>query len=181
MIRFTSRPGRLIGVVAIVLGLVITTATAALAVDLVKSGKSVTAVKTITSDAFNQTTSSTFSNMPGMSTTITVPANQKALLIITFSGETNCLGNANGVCLIRVMVDNNAAPPGEIVFDSVGRTVPFQQDPVFSYQSNSMQFVAGPLNAGQHQVTVQWRMSDPSATNGFTMNQRTLTILRSKV
>jgi hypothetical protein len=108
-----------------------------------------------------------------MSTTVTVPAGQKALLVITFSGETLCqdFDGATLSCQIRATVDGANAQPGEVVFDS--------QQANSGWSTNSMQFVRGPVNAGQHVVKIQFRVDEFPAE--FHIGDRTLTVLRSKV
>lgn len=175
---------RLASVIVAALLLTVAAETAVLAVAVAKTGKAVTAVKVVTQSTLATTTSSTYANMPDMSTTITVPTNQQALLLITFSAETDCklVEVEFGYCLMRVLVDGSPAAPGQVIFDGTwnnrGGTNP-EGDQV-SMQANSMQFVAGPLGSGSHTVTVQWLVNDP-LENQFRVQERTLSVLRARV
>ncbi len=162
--------------------LLVLATTSVLAATLQLKGKSISAVRTVTTDALSSTRSQDFVNVPGLSATIGVPSRQKALLIITVSGESSCWANYATYCYLRVLVDGAEAAPGAVVFDSVpgdSNTTEFQD---YAWHSNSAQFVAGPLGSGQHTVTVQWRVKlaytgDPDA---FRLLKRTLTVLRSR-
>lgn len=170
MYRIVRQSRSLVVVAGLVLALV--TASAAVAVSVTRNGGSVTAVRTVTQDSAATTNSTTWVDLPSMSTTMSVPAGQKALLIITFSGESGC-EDMNGTtvwCLVRVVVDGVIAPPGEVRFDSRADGV--------AWETNSMQFVSGLHNAGQHLVKVQYKVDETNAL--FTVDSRTLTVLRSK-
>jgi hypothetical protein len=116
-------------------------------------------------------------NLAGMSMTMSVPSSQKALLIITFSAETNCYweGQMTGFCGLRVLVDGSMPAPGEVFFNSVATN----SGTGAGWQTNSMQWVAGPLSAGSHTITVQWHVDNASVH--FGIDRRILTVLRSKV
>ncbi len=155
--------------------------TSVLAATLQLKGKSISAVRGVTADSFVSTSSQTFDSVPGLSATIGVPSRQKALLIITVSGESSCWAHYSTYCYLRVLVDGAEVAPGAVVFDSVpGASSEFQD---YAWRSRSAQFVAGPLHSGRHTVTVQWRLKlaytgDPDT---FRMGKRTLTVLRSKI
>jgi hypothetical protein len=171
-----------------VLTLTVMAETAALGFSVSKGGKAITAVKTVMSYDLITTTSTVPVAMPDMSATISVPASQRALLIITFSGEANCKpdGFDIGWCRLRVQVDDSYADPDVVAFDSTMDN--FAQDAAGirhsedAWETNSMQFIAGPLSAGPHTVSVRWWIEDPGdADTTFRLGARTLTVLRSKV
>ena len=177
---------RLVAVVVAATGLALLAETAALGFALTKSGKAVTGVKAVVSYDLITTTSDTPVAMPDMSTTIRVPAGQQALLIITFAGETNCrpLTLVSGYCRLRVRVDQNYADPDVVAFDSTMDNLVTYQTDIYgddSWETNSMQFVYGPVSAGTHTVTVLWWKEDDADDTIFRMGARTLTVLRSKV
>ncbi len=159
-------------VVAVMAAMVIGAATAT-ALPTSRNGKSVTAVKTVTETTQTGTSSQTFSNVPGMSATVGVPDGQKALLVITFSGSTQCADHSpetdDGYCYIRVLVDRTAAAPGEVRFDAA--------EDGNGWEANSFQWVISGLGPGQHTVTVQHRVDDIEST--VSMTAKTLTVLRS--
>ena len=155
--------------------------TAVLAVTLSKNGKAVTAVRTVTADDSVNRQYGVWADVPGMSTTVSVPAEQRAILLIRFSAEANCWGYQGGLCKIQVLVNGTPASPGDAIFDTVtGSSTASERE------TYSMEFVAGPLSSGAHTVTVQWFIElmccppDPTIPKFF-VESRTLTVLRSRV
>jgi hypothetical protein len=168
----------------VVLALLLAVSSVAVAASIAKSGKAVTALKVVTDDGnaepYAHTTSHEWTDIPGMSTTIKVPSRTKGLLLITFSAETRCtedVGGTSAQCRIRALVDSSVVAPGEVSFaDAAGTTdadYPWQV-----FEAHSMQFVAGPLSAGTHTVTLQYQVQN--GTPLFEHSNRTLSILRSK-
>ncbi len=110
-----------------------------------------------------------------MSLTVNVPARSFATFLITFSAETNCESDfpgGNAGCEIRATVDGQVASPGFVEFASA-------PDPSFHFQTQSMQFVAGPLRPGAHIVRICWSVSEENMT--FVVSRRTMSVLVSKV
>lgn len=167
--------------VLVTVALALVLAGTAIGATLQKNGGPVTAVRTATADDYvyvqvaNSPTMS-WANVPGMSVSANVPSGEKGLLVITFSAVSQCNGTSGGFCHIRVLVDGTQANPGAVTFDSADDG---PGGSVNSYETNSMQFIAGPKSAGAHTVTVQWAMS-PYTNGTFTLLGRTLTVLRSK-
>ena len=175
MSRFMRRP-QLLLVAVFLLGALLAGSGVVVAASVIKSGKAVTAVKVVTDAAAVSTASQTYADVPGMSLSVTVPSGEKAVLLITFSAQSRCLdgSGATAFCYARVLVDGNTALPGEVIFDSAA-----DGNAANAYETNSMQFVVGPLNAGGHTVRVQTRVDE--AVSSFTMAHRTLSVLRSRV
>jgi hypothetical protein len=170
---------RTLGVVTTI-ALVMLVAGTAIGATLARNGGAVKAVRTVSADDRVERTdpndgSFNWANVPGMTVSAPVPTGETGLLVITFSGMSACSGTT-AFCQIRVLVDGNVVPPGLVAFDS---TDDGPGGSVNSYETNSMQFVAGPKRAGAHTVTVQWAIS-PSSGASFTLTGRTLTVLRSK-
>jgi hypothetical protein len=139
-----------------------------------RSGQSVTAVRTVTESAISGTASQTFTDVPGMSTTLSVPAVETALLVITFSASLQCLDFSSATdparCYIRVLVDGNEAAPGQVQFDSANDGS--------GYEANSFQWVRSGLDSGQHTVRIQHKVDD--LESNMLMTAKTLTVLRSR-
>ena len=182
-----NRRSRLFFIVIGVLVLTVAAATAVVGFGISRTGKAVTATRLVMSYDAVSTTSTTPVALPDMSTTINVPANQRAVLVITFSGETNCRpdGFDIGYCRVRVQVDDSYADPDVVAFDSTmdnfaetNAGVRASED---AWETNSIQFISGPLSAGSHQVSVLWWIEDTQEDTTFRMGARTLTVLRSKV
>lgn len=152
--------------------------TAAVTAETVKrDGGPVTNVKTATENAVVVTDYDFYTDVTGMRTAVNVPAGQKALLVITFSGVSTCwdaLAQA-ATCHIRVLVDGLPAAPGPVIFDT------FVNDGHQQTRSHSMQFVTGPVSSGKHVVRVQYMVENETGWGRFELSQRTLTILRSRV
>jgi hypothetical protein len=138
-----------------------------------RNGSTVTAVRTVTNNEDDFTNSQTYSTVPGMTTTVTVPSGQQALLVITFAAQTQCLqdGLDSVFCILRVRVGSSNAAPGEVIFDSAS-----DGNDLLAWETNSMQFVRGPLGPGTYTVQVQYRVDE--ANSQFGVNARTLTVLR---
>lgn len=174
---------RLLPTIVAAVALALVASTAVLAVTIAKSGKAVTAVRTVVETTLATTESSTFVDIPGMSTTINVPASQRALLIITFSAEVTCQpeGVVEGSCLISVLVDGAPSTPAHVIFDGSHDNDAGVHSDQSESEANSMQFVAGPLSSGPHEVKVQWMTDAGTGDIEFRMQERTLTVLRAKV
>jgi hypothetical protein len=147
-----------------------------LAATVGRNGKAVTAVRTVTANASFLSTPSynTWVDVPDMKLFLTVPRDQKAVLVITFSMSSSCTpidAYVNANCSVRVILDGNAVDPGGVEWDwTLGGDAAF-------LSARSMQWVAGPVLPGEHQVKVQL-----SASAGTIFgSDRTLTVLRSKV
>lgn len=169
----TSRTLRLVLPIVVML----MAGTAAVTAETVKRGGGpVTNIKTATENAAVVTDYDFYTNVPGMRTAVQVPAGERALLVITFSGVTSCWSELQQAfaCHIRVLVNGLPAAPGAVTFDS------YPQDGSRETESHSMQFVTGPVAAWKHVVTVQY-MVDISSWARFQLSARTLTVLRSRV
>ena len=185
MSSLTGMSRRALTLVVIVMALLLAAASATYAISIAKSGKAVTAVKVVTDDGtagpYALTTSHEWADIPGMSTTIKVPSRTKGLLLITFSAETRCTEDVeitSAQCRIRALVDSSVVAPGEVIFaDAAGTSE--AQFPYEVFEAHSMQFVAGPLKAGTHTVTMQYQVIQ--GTPYFELGSRILSILRSKV
>ena len=174
---------RLLVIVAAVLTVALGSSAVVFAAATSKSGGKVTAVKTVTATGYPSTdTQSGYVDVPGASVSMAVPSNTRALLLITFSGESRChRGPNHDYCYVRVLVNGNEAQPGGVVFDS-GEDAANSVE-AFNWETNSMQFVYGPVAAGTHTVKVQFRFWSEIYCSGecFTLGRHTLSVLRSTV
>jgi len=174
------RRPRLFVFVVLLIGTMVAGSGVVIAATTPSSGKAVTAVRTVTADSGQAIVAGNsplgYVDLIGMSTTITVPSDTRALLIITFSAANSCVDGSTpptAYCQVRVLVDGNVAPPGVVILrGSAGG------NNSLAISSNSMQFVYGPLSAGTHTVKVQGKPDEAHST--FNIYARTLTVLRSK-
>jgi hypothetical protein len=174
--RLTSRP-RLLLAIAIGLAALLVAETAVLAVTTIKTGGPVRSVKVATETAQQTIYPGGWADVQGMSLSMTVPSGEKALLLITFSSASFChdSSGASAFCGVRILVDGIPALPDQVTFDSARTDGNIDS----SHEPHSMQFVAGPLNAGQHTIKVQGAVSENPSY--FGISTRTLSVLRSRV
>ncbi|MEW6060216.1 MAG: hypothetical protein AB1551_08800 [Actinomycetota bacterium] len=144
------------------------------------AGKSVAAVRVVRDASVSGLGSTSFEDLPGASTTITVPAKTKALILVRFSAESLCLGpvDSQAVCSVRVLVGNAEADPAsgsDFAFDSsnAGR------EGAFSWESHSMDRSRGPLGPGTYTVKVQCMVTTVGGT--FSLDDWSLTVERVTV
>jgi len=176
MTRVLKAWPRLSLVIVALLGALLVGTTAALAVSVTKTGKTVRAVKVVTESGATSTTSSTFVDMAVMSLTMTVPSGEQGLFVIEFSGSGTCTEiaptNATAFCDVMIQVDNSAAaPPGDVVWLQAANGTSS------SFHAQSFTFVSGPLNAGSHRFDVQFR----SLNGSFHFADRSLMVMRTTV
>ena len=166
-VSIAVRRTRLLTFAVAVLAALLIAESAVLGATLLKSGGAVKAVKIVANDLLFHTTSTSLVNMTGMSTTMTVPSGQKALFLITVS--TSCSVSGAGSAIVRVLVDRTSALPSDQGFCSGDS----------GSGSNSYQYFAGPLNAGNHTVALQFRVNN-AAGEAFLVHP-VMTVMRVKV
>jgi hypothetical protein len=99
-----------------------------------------------------------------------VPKGEKAIFLMTLSAEAGVWCTQTGFGWARILVDGATAFPDRVAFEA---RIPNTLQAI----SRSHQFVAGPVNAGQHTVTVQF-MTDVNCTFGLV--RPILSVLRIK-
>lgn len=146
---------------------------AALAAAVGRNGKSVTAVRTVVSEALWSTESGNWIDVPDMKTFVSVPKDQKAILIVTFSTTAVCNPGETtpAACLVRVLLDGQEVSPGVAQWGAGFAGVNSGAG------VRSMQWVAGPVPQGDHQVKVQ---ASTGGTGAIGLYHMTLTVLRSR-
>ena len=168
MSRFAKRPRLLIVLVALLGALLLTESVALAAITLTRTGKAVTALKTVASDAVVSTTSDSFVDVPGMSLLVSVPEGTSALFMINFSANSRCHSQGAGFCQLRAAVDRTGVFPS-----------PMYVPGATAWEVRTAHWVAGLLAAGSHVIKIQY--SAPSIPETFYLHNTTLTVLRSKV
>jgi hypothetical protein len=174
-----------LGIAALVVALVVATATisSAITASTSVSGKSMTAAKVVRStfgQSFNDDGGATAAtDLSGAGTTINVPAGQKALLLIRFSADTACFGGASGgydQCYVQVLVNGNAAGPGEVSFDNNNNNT--EAVTTSLRDAHEMEWVKS-VGAGTYTVQVQVRTDDSGCCQvTFALDHWTLTVER---
>ena len=173
------------GVAGLVLVLVAVTASVATAITLSSTvtGKSVTQVKSVRStlaQQFTDTAGATVAtNLGGGSTSITVPAGQKALLLIRFSADTACFGGTSGgydSCYVQALVNGSVAQPGEVAFDNNNNNT---EAVLLSQRDAHAMEWAKTVGAGTYTIQIKVRTDDsPCCEVEFDLDHWTLTVER---
>jgi hypothetical protein len=161
-------------------------------------GGTVTSVRLVSDVAKQTTQSTTWVNLSGASTSIGIPEDTTALVLVRFSGLPSChmppdFGGYNYVqCLLRVMVGSTEAKPAagdESVFisaydEALSASTTFH--PVDGLPTtHSIERWIGPLPSGNYPVRIQWmvrNLTNPGTVPVyFDMSNWTLTVERVKV
>jgi hypothetical protein len=143
------------------------------------NGKTIGHVNSVTETTAQTTSSTSFVDLPGATTSIGVPAGERALILVRFSGESACTqtGAGSNWCSVRILVDTTEANPAaglDFAFDSTNGG----NETTGSWESHSMDrsLSVGP---GLHTVKVQWAVTNASTV--FRLDDWTLTVERSQV
>lgn len=160
------RPQRLITVLIAVLGLVVGGSAVALSVGpstTVAAGAPTVTKFVYPSDGNPaEITSVSWTDVPGATTTITVPASTKAVIDARFDATSICVGTPvvlNASCFVRVLIGGVEGQPNGVnlsVFDSIRNVEPnvFEGFDV-GQQAHMIERVRGPLGPGTYTVKVQ--------------------------
>ena len=159
--------------------LVTLTVQAAVSADLQATsgaGRAVKAVRVVGADQPFDTKSTTFVDLPGAKTTISVPSGTRALIVAQFSSETSCepFGQNPGACIVRILLDSRPMQPesGDTFIDDSLDQPAFRSD-----EGNTVtKFLSG-VGPGTHAVKVQVRVSFDTY---FVLDDRVLLVQRSK-
>jgi hypothetical protein len=84
------------------------------------SATTLTAVKLVRETTATTTGSTTFVNVPGAVTTLTIPANSRAIILASFTAESACYGGT-GWCSVRILLNGVEMDPvvgTDFAFDS---------------------------------------------------------------
>jgi hypothetical protein len=134
----------------------------ALAATTVVQGNAINKVSVVREDQVQNlgpNTSTTFVDLPGASTTVTVPAGQRGLLLARFSAESDCESDGPGYCSVRIVATPTGGQSTEMQ-PAAGLDFAFDSPDaggagVDTLDAHSMDrsLVVGP---GNYTVKVQW-------------------------
>jgi hypothetical protein len=119
------------------------------------------AVKTINSTDNTDTSSTSYVDLASSSAAIEVPSGNTATLVVTFSAESACYGSLNASCSVRINVDGNQMKPdagNDFAFDSSDSASTSS-----AAEGHAMVRYANSIAAGNHTVSIQYRVSNASA------------------
>ena len=91
------------------------------------------------------TNSASFTNLPGLSTTITIPAGKKGDVMVFFCGTIDA--STNNYAYVRAKVGSSVARPDEVVAWEFNST----------QQNSCVNFFKTGVDAGTHTVKMQWK------------------------
>jgi hypothetical protein len=124
------------------------------------------------------TTSTTYGDVTGASTTVTVPAGQSALIIAEFTAESFCdAGDSSGYCSVRILIGGTEGNPAEgtdFAFDTIVTSTGNED----WWEGNAMTRSRGPLGPGTYTVQVQAATVDGNANTTFNLDDWHLTVQR---
>jgi hypothetical protein len=119
--------------------------------------------------------STTFTDVIGATTTVTVPAGRTATVVAELSAESACTGSAGDQCLVQILLDGQEMWPshnGLATFDSV--------DDGGGRESHAIVRSAEGVAAGTHTVTVQGAVYKSGATTpDLTLDEISLVVRAS--
>jgi hypothetical protein len=129
------------------------------ATTIVHTGHSVTLVKVLSDASSQDIGGTTWQDLPGAATSVTVPANSSAVVLARFTSATTCGGQTGQPCLVRILVGGQEADPAlgdRSYIDYVhGPPQAVQGDNV--PEAHSVERSLGPLPSGVYRVTVQYK------------------------
>jgi hypothetical protein len=130
------------------------------------SGGAVSKVTVVTETNSHTTNSVSFSDLPGATVSITVPAGKKQLVEARFTGESGCfpVGGGGAVwCSVQIVAVGTSGTTQMLPdsgVDAAFDTVPDSQD---HWEGHSVERSLV-LPGGKYTVKVQWQVTDPFAT-----------------
>jgi hypothetical protein len=128
-----------------------------------RTGGPITAVKVIRAAAgMIETSSRTYVDLPGASTTITVPEGHRGLVLARFSSSSQC-GSHNpddDGCFVRILVGGVEASPQVGPFDTAF-CCPNNSN-ADAWESHAIESSRGPLPPGVYRVKAQWKATAES-------------------
>lgn len=146
------------------------TMVAAVTIVTTGTGTNITRVKAVSVDGSNETSSTTFVDVPSATLKINVSTGS-ALLLARFTGTSVCTtdGSAQG-CKVRIILDDGVTEtemaPGEVLFDD-------SVNP--RHRASGIQTIAT-VGPGTYDVKVQWRVEN--ALMSFSLFDYVLTLER---
>jgi hypothetical protein len=119
--------------------------------------------RVVTGTAFQQTGSTSPVDLPGASTSVTVPAGQNSRIIAIFTAESACFG-ATSNCIASILIGSAEGEPA-VGSDFAWDTNREDDAPTtFSGEAHAMTRSRGGLGPGNYDVRVQYRAAGGGTT-----------------
>ena len=109
--------------------------------------------------AYSCTTSQTFTNMPDMTRTFSLPAGGTASVVVMFNAALNLSSSAFDTGFVRLTIDNQVVGPGDqvpVIGAETGSPESEEDGHGFTWQTK-------PLAAGSHTARISWRTDGGSS------------------
>jgi hypothetical protein len=142
------------------------------------SGQAITAVRAVEETAQTNTNSTTFVNLPeAVTTPITVPTGQTALMLVHFSAESQCDGGTtNTICSVRIIL--LPATGGSLETLPLSTDFAFDQDIATDDLNGAASMTRWRVvGSGQWRAQVQFRVSGAATT--FSLDDWSLILQRA--
>jgi len=175
-----SFAGRLLGVTGVVLAALLLASAAVLAASVLNGG-AINRVSVAQGEVNVSTQSTSFQDIPGASTRISIPSGERGLILARFSAESDCQGpsNASGDCLVRILAVNNRngnvvqLPPGlSGDVSALDSSDPFGS---FAYHTVDRSVI---LSSGSYTVKAQWAIVSPATA--WKLDDYSLTVEKAR-
>ena len=172
-----GRSGRVVAIA--VAGALAVAASAAAIAAVPGTAGSITAVKVVSDSGTQETTSRTFVDIPGATTSITVPAGQRALIVARFSAASQCgsLNPDDDGCFVRILIGGTEAEPAHSGPFDMAACCPNSSNGD-AWESHQIERSLDSLPAGTYPVKVQWQAD---AENQFMLWSWHLTVERARI
>jgi hypothetical protein len=147
---------------------------------ITRTGRAVTQIRVL-SDATTQTLGDTqWQDLPGATTSVTVPQKTSAVILARFTAATTCNGEQGKPCLARILIGGQEADPalGDRSYIDSTPNVSTPGNNADSPEAHTIERSLGPLPAGTYAVTVQYKNAVGTST---TFDGWNLTVERSKL
>jgi hypothetical protein len=143
------------------------------------SAGSITAVRVVSDNGLQETSSRTFVDIPGAATTITVPPGQRGLIVARFSAASQCgsLNPDDDGCFVRILVGGVEAQPSSAGAFDMAACCPNSSNGD-AFESHQIERSLDALAPGSYPVRVQWQAD---AENQFMLWGWHLTVERARV
>lgn len=116
-------------------------------------------------DSFTTTTSQTWSDVPGATTTVRVPEGVYANIFARFSAESECTGTAGQWCSVRLMISKDGAAFLQMYPDA-GTDSAFDSTGIDNWESHTIERVRYGDPGSTYTIKVQYAVSSPGVTFG---------------
>jgi hypothetical protein len=124
-----------------------------------RTGRAVTQVKVLSDASSQQVGDTTWQDLPGAATSVTVPSNSSAVVLARFTSATTCLGEKGKSCLVRILIDGQEADPalGDRSYIDSAPNLSSPTNDADSPESHSVERSLGPLPGGTYRMKVQYK------------------------